>query len=277
MPKPVNTSAPHREEPSAAAKGPVDKALAVLDALVQPDAPHRLADLAAHTGLSKPTVHRLLHTFAEAGYAVPGPGGNYQAGPRLLGLAATALAGSRELVLARPVLDDLRLRTGHLAHFSVRDGAVAVHVTQSEPSSTYRMPLTAGGEVPLYCSAVGWAMLSALPPPTAAELLGGAPLPARTPRTVRDPAAVLAALPAVRERGYAVDDEYAEQDVRAIAAPVLGPGDRVAGAVGIVGLTFTLDEESVALLGPMVRAAAGTVSAALRGGAGTLGIVRGQE
>ncbi|WP_458090605.1 IclR family transcriptional regulator [Streptomyces malaysiensis] len=277
MPKPVNTSAPHREEPTAAAKGPVDKALAVLDALVQPDAPHRLADLAAHTGLSKPTVHRLLHTFAEAGYAVPGPGGNYQAGPRLLGLAATALAASRELVLARPVLDDLRLRTGHLAHFSVRDGAVAVHVTQSEPSSTYRIPLTAGGEVPLYCSAVGWAMLSSLPSPTAAELLGRERLPARTPRTVRDPGAVLAALPAVRERGYAVDDEYAEQDVRAIAAPVLGPGDRVAGAVGIVGLTFTLDEESVAVLGPMVRAAAGTVSAALRGGAGTLGLVRGQE
>ncbi|WP_262704270.1 MULTISPECIES: IclR family transcriptional regulator [Streptomyces] len=277
MPKPVNTSAPRREEPPAAATGPVDKALAVLDALVQPDAPHRLADLAARTGLPKPTVHRLLHTFAEAGYAVPGPGGNYQAGPRLLGLAATALAASRELRLARPVLDDLRLRTGHLAHFSVRDGTAAVHVTQSEPSSTYRMPLTAGGEVPLYCSAVGWAMLSALPSPAAAELLGGEPLPARTPRTMRDPGAVLAALPAVRERGYAVDDEYAEQDVRAIAAPVLGPGDRVAGAVGIVGLTFTLDEESVAVLGPMVRAAAGTVSAALRGGAGALGIVRGQE
>ncbi|MBP8531704.1 IclR family transcriptional regulator C-terminal domain-containing protein [Streptomyces sp. MK37H] len=86
------------------------------------------------------------------------------------------------------------------------------------------MPLTAGGEVPLYCSAVGWAMLSALPSPVAAELLGGESLPARTSGTVRDPGAVLAALSAVRERGYAVDDEYAELDVRAIAAPVLGPG-----------------------------------------------------
>ncbi|GAA1699026.1 IclR family transcriptional regulator [Streptomyces yatensis] len=277
MPNSVNTPASHREEPRAAAKGPVDKALEVLDALVQPDAPHRLADLAARTGLPKPTVHRLLQTFADAGYAVPGPGGNYQAGPRLLGLAATTMASSRELRLARPVLDDLRQRTGHLAHFSVRDGAVAVHVTHSEPSSAYHMAPAAGGEVPLYCSAVGWAMLSALPSPMAAELLGSAPLPARTPRTVTDPAAVLAALPTVREQGYAVDDEYAEQDVRAIAAPVLGPGGQVAGAVGIVGLTFTLDEASVAMLGPMVRAAAGTVSAALRGGAGTLGIVRGQE
>ncbi|WP_455567532.1 IclR family transcriptional regulator domain-containing protein [Streptomyces antimycoticus] len=61
--------------------------------------------------------------------------------------------------------------------------------------------------------------------------------------------AVLVALPAVRGRGYAVDDEYAEQDVRAIAAPVLGPGDRVAGAVGILGLTFTLDEERTHLSG----------------------------
>ncbi|MFJ2202885.1 IclR family transcriptional regulator C-terminal domain-containing protein [Streptomyces violaceusniger] len=62
----------------------------------------------------------------------------------------------------------------------------------------------------------------------------------------------------MRERGYAADDACAEQDVRAIAAPVLGPGDRVAGAVGIVGLTFRLDEGSVVVLGPMVPAAAGT-------------------
>ncbi|MGW7757115.1 IclR family transcriptional regulator domain-containing protein [Streptomyces violaceusniger] len=111
-----------------------------------------------------------------------------------IGLAATALAASRELRLARPVLDDLRPRTGHVAHFSVPDGAVAVHVTQSEPSSAYHMPPTAGGDVPLYRSAVGWAMLSALPSP-AAELLISEPLPAGTSRTVRDPGAVLAALP----------------------------------------------------------------------------------
>ncbi|NGN69082.1 IclR family transcriptional regulator, partial [Streptomyces sp. A7024] len=225
MPKPVNTPA----AAGAPVKGPVDKALEVLDALAQPDSPHRLADLAARTGLPKPTVHRLLQTFADAGYAAPAPGGSYRPGPRLLALGATALAASRELRLARPVLDDLRQRTGQLAHFSVRDGAAAVHVAHSEPSSAYRMALAAGGEVPLYCSAVGWAMLSALPPEEAAGLLGGEPLGARTPRTVTDPRAVLAELARVRETGYAVDDEYAEQDVRAIAAPVLGPGGEVAG------------------------------------------------
>ncbi|WP_419997467.1 IclR family transcriptional regulator [Streptomyces boninensis] len=273
MPKPVKTSASTKGAP---AKGPVDKALEVLDALVQPDSPHRLADLATRTGLPKPTVHRLLQSFADAGYATPATGGSYRPGPRLLALGATALASSRELQLARPVLDDLRLRTGHLAHFSVRDGAAAVHVAHSEPASAYRMGVSAGGEVPLYCSAVGWAMLAGLPAPE--DFLGGLePLPARTPRTPTDPAAVLRGLAEVRERGYAVDDEYAEQDVRAIAAPVVGPGGEVAGAVGIVGLTFTLDEGSVAVLGPMVRAAAGTISAGLRGASGaSLGVVRGE-
>ncbi|MFE6159953.1 IclR family transcriptional regulator [Streptomyces sp. NPDC056486] len=273
MTKAVNTRITTRTDTQAGAKGPVDKALEVLDALVRPHGPHRLADLAAYTGLPKPTVHRLLGTLGDNGYAVALPGGRYRAGPRLLGLAATALADSPELRLARPVLADLRLRTGHVAHYSVRDADTAVHLAQSEAADTYRLAVRAGGTVPLHCSAVGRAMLSALPEEEAAEILGTAALPAGTPHTVTDPEAVLAALASVRAQGYALDDECTEPDVRAVAAPVLGADGRPVGAVGIIGPTFTLDAESVALFGPMVRAAAGVISSS-SGGSSLLGLVR---
>lgn len=273
MTKAVNTRINTRTDTQAGAKGPVDKALEVLDALVRPEGPHRLADLAAYTGLPKPTVHRLLGTLADNGYAVALPGGRYRAGPRLLGLAATALADSPELRLARPVLADLRLRTGHVAHYSVRDADTAVHLAQSDAADTYRLAVRAGGTLPLHCSAVGRAMLSALPGEEAAEILGTATLPARTPRTVTDPEAVLAALASVRAQGYALDDECTEPDVRGVAAPVLGADGRPVGAVGIIGPTFTLDADSVALFGPMVRAAAALISSS-SGGSSLLGLVR---
>ena len=270
MTKAVNTRTGHE----ISAKGPVDKALELLDALVQPEGPHRLADLAAHTGLPKPTVHRLLGTLAANGFAAALPGGRYRAGPRLLGLAATALADSPELRLARPVLADLRLRTGQLAHYSVRDGDTAVHLAQSEPADTYRIPVRVGGSVPLHSSAVGLAMLSALPAAEVAEALGTAALPAVTPRTVTDPEAVRAALDAVRTQGFAVDDEQTEPDVRAVAAPVTGADGRPVGAIGIIGPTFTLDDASVAMYGPMVRAAAGLISPT-KAGSAPLGLVHG--
>ncbi|RFU87999.1 IclR family transcriptional regulator [Streptomyces triticagri] len=269
MTKAVNT----RTGLEIGAKGPVDKALELLDALVQPDGPHRLADLAAHTGLPKPTVHRLLGTLAANGFATALAGGRYRAGPRLLGLAATALADSPELRLARPVLADLRLRTGQLAHYSVRDGDTAVHLAQSEPADTYRIPLRAGGVVPLHSSAVGLAMLSALPPEEVTAALDSTPLPAVTPHTITDPEAVRAALDDVRIQGFAVDDEYTEPDVRAVAAPVLGADGLPVGAIGIIGPTFTLDDAGVALYGPMVRAAAGLISPS-NGGSSPIGLVQ---
>jgi uncharacterized membrane protein len=64
MPKAVNT----RSTDPSPAKGPVDKAMEVLEALTRGAGPHRLADIARSTGLSKPTAHRHLRTLAEYGF-----------------------------------------------------------------------------------------------------------------------------------------------------------------------------------------------------------------
>ena len=182
MVKPVNTSASEQEP----GKGPVDKAMEVLEALARAGGPQRLGEIARRTGLTKPTVHRHLRALADCGFAQPTQGGAYRAGPRLLGLAAAALQSGPDLRLARPALADLRRRTGQLAHYAVRDGAEAVHLELSEPAGEYRMSIAPGGRAPLHSSAVGLAMLSALPAPEADAVLTGAllddtVLPARTP------------------------------------------------------------------------------------------------
>ncbi|WP_103890004.1 IclR family transcriptional regulator [Actinacidiphila yanglinensis] len=255
------------------AKGPIDKAMEVLEALVEPGGPHRLGDLARRTGLTKPTVHRHLQTMAEFGFAQPVDGGRYQAGPRLLGLAAAALHDGRDLRLARPVLAELHRRTGRLAHYAVRHGDDAVHLELSDAPPEFRMGVPPGGRTPLHRSGVGLAMLGALPPEERDELLDGVPPEAWAAHPLDGPAAVRAVLHDAAEQGYAVDDGYGEPDVRSVAAPVLDRSGQVVGAVGISGLTFTLDPESVRLFGPMVRAAARSVSAGLGGPAPVLGVV----
>jgi IclR family acetate operon transcriptional repressor len=259
MSKAVNTRSVDPEP----AKGPVDKAMEVLEALVQAGGPHRLGDIARRTGLTKPTVHRHLRTMAEYGFAEPAAGGSYRAGPRLLGLAAAALNDGLDLQLVRPALADLRRRTGHVAHYAVRHAYDAVYLEQSEPGREYRMSARPGDRTPLYRSGVGLAILSALPADERDAVLDGSALTAHTPRTLTEPASLRAALGDAARCGYAVEDEYDEPDVRSVAAPVLDGDGNVVGALGISGLTFTLDPGSVELFGPMVRAAARTVSAGL--------------
>ncbi|MGW2508218.1 IclR family transcriptional regulator [Streptomyces scopuliridis] len=254
-------------------KGPVDKAMEVLEALVQPGSPHRLGEIASRTGLAKPTVHRHLRTMAEHGFAEPAEGGSYRPGPRLLGLAAAALDDSRVLELTRPALADLRRRTGHVAFYAARHARDAVYLEQSEPAREYRMNTRPGHRSPLYACGVGLAMLSALPADECADVLDAPGLEARTPCTLTDPAALRTVLAEAALRGYAVDDEYDEQDVRSVAAPVVDAEGRVVGAIGISGLTFTLDPDGVEVSGPMVRAAARTVSAGLGARTPVLGVV----
>lgn len=270
MGKPVNTRR-SAEEP---VKGPVDKAMEVLEALVEGGGgPHRLGDIARRTGLTKPTVHRHLRTMAEYGFAQPAEGGSYRPGPRLLGLAAAALDAGRDLRLARPVLADLRRRTGLLAYYAVRDAGDAVFLELSEPAREYRMSTRPGGRAPLHHTAAGLAMLSALPAEEVSDVLAGA-APPRTPGAgaLAEPQDVRAELAATVRRGYALDDEYEEEDARAVAAPVLDADGRAVGAIAVRGLTFALDDAAVELFGPMVRAAARTVSAGL-GGPPRLGVV----
>jgi IclR family acetate operon transcriptional repressor len=269
MAKAVNTRSVEQEP----VKGPVDKAMEVLEALVQPGGPHRLGEIARRTGLTKPTVHRHLRTMAEHGFAEPAEGGSYRAGPRLLGLAAAALHDGRALELARPVLADLRRRTGHVALYAVRHAHDAVYLEQSEPAREYRMSARPGHRTPLYACGVGLAMLSALPPEEAEGVLDRPEFEARTPHTLTDPTALRAMLAQAALSGYAVEDEYDEPDVRSVAAPVVDAEGRVVGAIGISGLTFTLDPGSVDVFGPMVRAAARTVSAGLGARTPVLGVV----
>ncbi|MFJ8864076.1 IclR family transcriptional regulator [Streptomyces sp. NPDC102451] len=265
MGKPVNSRS--KEQPPAgravehSVMGPVDKAMEVLSALVETGAPHRLADLARRTGLTKPTVHRLLRGLAGSGFVEPAEGGSYRAGPRLLGLAAAALDSGPGLHLIRPVLAELRTRTGLLAHYAVRDGDAAVCLEVSEPAREYALELRPGSRAPLLLSAPGLAMLAALPAAEtesafAAEDAAGRPLPV--------PAVDLRAeTAAAAERGYAVDDQYEQEDRRALASAVRDAEGRVVGAVALTGLVFTLDRAGVELYGPMVRAAARAVSAGL--------------
>jgi DNA-binding IclR family transcriptional regulator len=269
MGKPVNT----RRTAQEPAKGPVDKAMEVLEALVEDGGgPHRLGEIARRTGLTKPTVHRHLRTMAEYGFAQGAEGGSYRPGPRLLGLAAAALDAGGDLRLARPVLADLRRRTGLLAYYAVRDGDDVVFLELSEPAREYRMSTRPGGRAPLARTAAGLAMLSALPAEEAAGLLDRAEsAAAHESRPPSEPADIQAELTRTVARGYALDDEYEEEDARAVAAPVLAPDGRAIGALAVRGLTFALDDAAVEMFGPMVRAAARTVSAGL-GGPPRLGI-----
>jgi IclR family acetate operon transcriptional repressor len=82
----------------------VEKTLAVLEALADHT---RITDIARVTGLPKSTVHRLLQTMVDRGFATPTADG-YLTGPRVLALAGKVLRPVDTVERARPFLRSLQ-------------------------------------------------------------------------------------------------------------------------------------------------------------------------
>lgn len=228
----------------------------LLEALADAGGEAGVSDLATRTGLAPATIHRLVRTLLDRGYLLQLPSRRYTLGPRLVRLGESA-----ELLLGRwalPVLAELVATVGETANLAALDGDRAVYVAQVPSPHSVRMFTEIGRRVPLHCTGVGKALLSALPGSDVDALLTRTGLPAVTPQTITDPAVLRAELDAARRRGWVRDEGEQELGVRCVAVPVPGPHGPV--AVSVSGPQGRLDEAAVGRIAPLVVAAGGRLA-----------------
>ncbi|MGH3716987.1 MAG: IclR family transcriptional regulator [Micromonosporaceae bacterium] len=240
----------------------IAKMVAVLEAL---DGHRRLSAIARATGLSTSTVHRILQELVGLGWVREGEERDYLIGPGLLRLAGRGADDSDIARLARPVLRTLGDRTGYTVHFGLRHGDEAVYVDKLEGRGGYGMRSRIGDAMPLHCTAIGKAVLSALDDDEVRLIVTRSGAPARTPKTLTTAEALLADLALVRTRGWSVDDEENHPRIRCVGAVVKDHRGLPVGAISVSGLVFDMEREHIARLAPLVVRTAQQVSSALGG------------
>ena len=127
------------------------------------------------------------------------------------------------------------------------------------------MAARVGGRDYLHSTALGKAILAFLPPAERDHLLhapGG--LPARTERTITDPAKLRAELERVRERGIAEDRDENEVGARCLGAPIFDHRGVVAGAISVSAPDSRLDDARAAEVAVAVREEAAAITRASR-------------
>jgi DNA-binding IclR family transcriptional regulator len=240
-----------------AAEGGLDRAAAILGAF---DAAHReltLAALVARCGLPRSTTHRTADKMIRLGW-LDKPAGRYRVGNRLfeiVGLAPIRLQ-LREAVL--PFLQDLHHATKITVQLGVLDGGQVLVVEKITGHRAMPMLSQVGGTIPAYCSALGRAILAYCESDVIDAALAG-DLPARTPRTLTNPIAIMRELTAVPDRGWAVDREEGNIGVSCVAAPIFGPLGEVVAALSVTGPSQLVRADRI---GPAVRMAAAAASRA---------------
>jgi DNA-binding IclR family transcriptional regulator len=154
----VNTESPPQRHPTL---GAVDKALILFDRLITEGGPLTLATLTRMTGLSKPTVHRLLGILREHDMISAGTQG-YQPAERFIRPVAPA-TGKLISALRRtsiPYLTELHLTTGATASVGILLDGNTAYVNRVHNHNAIRTPSFRTNYAPVWPTAIGRILLA---------------------------------------------------------------------------------------------------------------------
>jgi DNA-binding IclR family transcriptional regulator len=193
-----------------------------------------LPAITARMGMTRATAHRYATALRHAGL-LRSAAGSYTLGPRVVELAAAALAGLGVVKLAGPYLERLVTETSHTAVLSVWDGEAPVVVRVADNTDRLVRIVVATG--------------SRLPPQSAQgtvfrAFMEGSP-----------------ELAGVREQQLAFYSQVVE-GIAAVAAPVFQAGEVVA-TLALVGTTASISNDPEAEMARALRATAEGLSTEL--------------
>lgn len=126
--------------------GTIRNATLLMDLLARSPHLHQLTDLAQQSGMTVPTVHRLLRSLVHAEYAIQDPAtSRYGLGPAVLRLAVHQMSGSPILSALNPFLIGLRdqLQATIGVHVLIASEAVCIDQVEAHDRGPFRRPLHA--------------------------------------------------------------------------------------------------------------------------------------
>src|SRR5450631_126908 len=134
--------------------------LDVLAAFRNSSGPLSNADLAASTGLSRPTVSRLTYTLAQLGYLKRDAKGRFELGLGVLAAAYPVLSALKVRQLARPLMRDFAAYTGGTVSIAMPFGLDFIYVETLRTTDAVPHVPDVGFTGTLATTAVGRALLS---------------------------------------------------------------------------------------------------------------------
>lgn len=237
------------------------KGLAVLEALAGHDA-LSMVEVQRRAGLNKTMTFRILRTLVETGYVAHDPDARrYSLGLRWLEYGAAVSNRLDIVAVSRPLLTELWEAFDETVNLGLLVEQRVVYVAMIESRQGLRMSARAGNRDPVHSTSLGKAILAFTPAAKReAVVRAAAPLPRLTPRTIVDPADLLAELEATRARGYAIDDQENEMGAICVGAPILnGQGEAIAG-LSISGPVSRIDHDRVRLFAERLAMACSEIS-----------------
>jgi len=226
----------------------VGRVFGILDYLVSHRDGATLSELAAFCEAPKTSLVGLLNALLAEGCVAREHGGRYLLGPRVMGLAMQAVAGSELKDVAHPYLERLMQATGETTALGVLspEGDLVVCVDRVESVRPIRYAITVGERRELHCTAMGKALLAWFPKARLDDYLAAHTLHRFTDTTITSPTILRKELRRIREDGLSRSNGERVADACGVAAPVFLAGGTVGAALLVAGPMQRMREHAAA-------------------------------
>lgn len=206
-----------------------------------------VTEVAAELEVHKSTASRLLTALERQQLVMRQPTSQaYELSHGILQLAGSVNAQNDLTKSAQILVEHVAREFKLTANVAILDDIYAVNIAQSAPSERFFTPRQyVGRRTPGHATSSGKVLIAAAEESVQQRLLTQ-PLEQFTDRTILEPAQFRDELTMVRERGWAVSDNEWDNDMTAVAVPLLGVNSQVIAAVTITGFTHDLPPESFA-------------------------------
>jgi DNA-binding IclR family transcriptional regulator len=199
-----------------------------------------LSEVVAATGLTRPTAHRIVHVLMEEGIVERNARSKrFAIGQQVPELALARQSRSRLIVAAEPYLAQLSREVGDTVFLTIRTGLDSLCVARWIGTYPIQvLSIEVGARRPLGVSSAGVAILSALPPAEARQIVSRNQVRFGAYRMT--PAMALQLIAEARQRGYGIHHIGLVPGTKAISATIGETDGRPIAAITIAAIRSRL-------------------------------------
>lgn len=222
----------------------VDRICKIIEAVVDSKEGIGVIEISEAVELPASTTHRILTSLVDLNYLVQDRiSKKYTPGRVLFSISGKLVRENSLAELGRPFLMDLSDKTGETVHFCVLEDnkTYLVDKVRSNKNLTHTSNMSFRDEP--YITSFGKVLLANMSDDKIDEYIANTALLRRTPNTITDRDVLRAEFKKIRDQGYAIDNEEAEEGLFCIAAPINDSKGKVSAAISISGPAFRIKDD----------------------------------
>lgn len=242
----------------------LQKAMAVLKCFQKNSPELHIPEISEKLGIPKPTIHRILVTLERGNFVKKDPVTEaYHLGIGVLELASNFLNNMDVRTIALPVMEQLAKETGENVYLGIYDDGAAVNIHQEQGEKILAGYNRIGCRVSAHLSALGKVILANIGNEDLEKYMRSVNFEKRTANSIISKKQLIDELDAIKDNGYAIDNEEYEVGLKCIAAPIFDLNGTVVAAISISGPANRISKDFNPYLINKLKTAAKTISSNL--------------